>query len=70
MIAPQCWNLKRPMTQGGRPLQRYKRRWKIKRLVAWFGTFRRLIVHYPRRALNFLGFDHLDRILILLRQGL
>jgi transposase len=69
MIAPQRRNRKRPKTQDGRPLRRFKRRWKVERLFAWLGTFRRLVVRYERHALNYLGFVHLGCILILLRQG-
>jgi hypothetical protein len=50
-------------------LRRYKRRWKIERLFAWLGNFRRLVVRYERDALNYLGFVQLGGILILLRQG-
>jgi transposase len=45
-----------------------KRRWKIERLFAWLGTFRRLVVCYERYALNYLGFVQLGCILILLRR--
>jgi transposase len=69
MIAPHRRNRKRPKTQDGRPLRRYRRRWKIERLFAWLGNFRRLVVRYERQALNYLGFVHLGCILILLRQG-
>ena len=69
MIAPHRRNRKRPKTQDGRPLRRYKRRWKIERLFAWLGNFRRLVVRYERHALNYLGFVQLGCILILLRQS-
>jgi transposase len=68
MIAPHRRNRTRPRTQDGRPLRRYKRRWKIERLFAWLGNFRRLVVRYERHALNYLGFVHLGCALILLRQ--
>ena len=70
MIAPHRRNRKKPKTQDGRPLRRYKRRWKVERLFAWLGNFRRLVVRYEHHALNYLGFVHLGCILILLRQGL
>jgi len=70
MIAPHRRNRKRPKTQDGRPLRRYRRRWKIERLFAWLGNFRRLVVRYERHALNYLGFVQLGCILILLRQSL
>jgi transposase len=69
MIAPHRRHRKKPKTQDGRPLRRYKRRWKIERLFAWLGNFRRLVVRYERSALNYLGFVQLGCILILLRQG-
>ena len=70
MIAPHRRGRVRPKTQDGRPLRRYRRRWKIERLWAWLGNFRRLVVRYERHALNYLGFVHLGCILILLRRCL
>jgi hypothetical protein len=35
MFAPHRRNWKKPRTQDGRSLRRYKRRWKIERLFAW-----------------------------------
>jgi transposase len=70
MIAPHRRNRKRPKTPDGRPLRRYQRRWKVERLFAWLGNFRRLVVRYERHALNYLGFVHLGCILILLRRCL
>ncbi len=69
MIAPHRRGRKRPKTRDGRPLRHYKRRWKVERLFAWLGNFRRLVVRYERHALIYLGFVHLGCILILLRQG-
>ena len=70
LIAPHRRNRTRPKTPDGRPLRRYRRRWKVERLFAWLGNFRRLVVRYERHALNSLGFVQLGCILILLRQGL
>jgi transposase len=67
MIAPHRRNRKRPKTQDGRKLRRYKRRWKVERLFAWLGNFRRLVVRYERLAENYLGFVHLGCVVILLR---
>jgi transposase len=67
MIAPHRKNRKKPKTQDGRKLRRYKRRWKIERLFAWLQNFRRLVVRYERQAENYLGFVHLGCIVILLR---
>jgi transposase len=67
MVAPHRRNRKQPKSQDGRKLRRYKRRWKVERLFAWLGNFRRLVVRYERRAENYLGFVHLGCIVILLR---
>ncbi len=67
LIAPHRKNRRKPKTQDGRPLRRYKRRWKIERLFAWLGNFRRLVVRYERLAENYLGFVRLGCIVILLR---
>ena len=67
MIAPHRRNRKKPKTQEGRKLRRYKRRWKIERLFAWLGNFRRLVVRYERRAENYLGLVRVGCIVILLR---
>ena len=42
LIGPHRKNRKKPPTQDGRPLRRYKRRWKVERTFAWWGNFRRL----------------------------
>jgi transposase len=67
MIAPHRSNRVRPKTQDGRPLRRYKRRWKIERLIAWLQNFRRLVVRYEYYAENYLGFVQVGCIVILLR---
>lgn len=66
MIAPNRAN--RSKTQDGRPLRRYKRRWKMERAIAWLQNFRRLVVRYERHARNFLGMVHLACIVILSRR--
>jgi transposase len=66
MIAPNRVN-RRAQTQDGRPLRRYKRRWKVERLFAWLFNFRRLVVRYEYHANNFQGFVHLAAAVILLR---
>lgn len=57
----------RSKTQDGRPLRRYKRRWKVERLFAWLQNFRRLVVRYEYHGDNFEAFLHLGCIVILLR---
>jgi transposase len=67
LIAPHRANRKKPATQDGRPLRRYRRRWKIERLFAWLQNFRRLVVRHEYHTENFLGFVHLGCTVILLR---
>jgi transposase len=67
MIAPHRRGRKRPKTQDGRPLRRYRRRWKVERLFAWLQNFRRLVVRYEHHAENFLAMVQLGCIVILLR---
>lgn len=66
LIAPNKINRLLP-TQDGRPLRRYRKRWKIERLFAWLFNFRRLVVRYEYHAENFQGFLHLAATVILLR---
>lgn len=65
MIAPHHPRRKRK-TQDGRPLRRYKRRWKIERLFAWLFRSRRIVTRYEYKAENFLGFVQLACARILL----
>ena len=70
MIAPHRRGRKKPKTQDGRVLRRYRRRWKVERLFAWLQNFRRILTRHERKAENYLGFVHLGCIKILLRQYL
>ncbi len=67
LICPHRTNRRRPKTQDGRKLRRYRRRWKIERTFAWLGNFRRLVVRYERHLLMYASFFHLACCLILLR---
>jgi transposase len=66
MIAPHR-SSRRNLTQDGRPLRRYRRRWKIERLFAWLQKFRRLVTRYEYSLDNFTGMVHLACAIILLR---
>jgi transposase len=66
LIAPHR-RTRKQRTQDGRPLRRYRRRWKVERLFAWLQNFRRIVVRYERVAENFLGMLHLACSVILLR---
>ena len=55
-VAPYKKNRKRPATQDGRRLRRYKQRFKVERCFAWLEDFRRLVVRWEYHAANYLGF--------------
>jgi transposase len=65
LIAPHRG--KRTKTQDGRKLRRYRRRWKVERLFAWFHNFRRLVTRWEYHIENFLGMVHLGCLKLLLR---
>jgi transposase len=67
LIAPHRWNRSKPITQDGRALRRYRRRWKIERLFAWLHNFRRVATRWEYYPDNFLGMVQLACALILLR---
>lgn len=67
LIAPHNVGRVNPPTQDGRPLRRYRRRWKIERFFAWLHNSRRLVTRWEYYAENFLTMIHLACILILLR---
>jgi transposase len=68
LIAPHRGNRIRPATQDGRPLRRYRRRWKIERLFAWLNAFKRVITRWDRCHERFTAFVHLAFSMILLRR--
>ena len=50
MIAPHRRNRKlEDITQDGRPLRRYDRRWKVERTISWIQNFRRLRIRWGNR---------------------
>ena len=53
LIAPHRRDRKRK-TQDGRPLRRYRRRWKVERLFAWLQNYRRVVgaLRASRRELS------------------
>lgn len=71
LIAPHRSN-RRPdtVTQDGRPLRRYARRWKVERTIAWIQNFRRLCIRYEKSTMMFQGFLHLGCTILLLKQVL
>ena len=70
LIAPHRGGRHKPPSQDGRPLRRYRHRWKMERLFAWLQNFRRLVVRYEYHLDNFLAMIQLGCIIILLRRVL
>lgn len=68
LIAPHRDNRRRPPSQYGRALRRYRRRWHVERLFAWPHNFRRIVTRYDYYPMNYLGFVQLGCLVILMRQ--
>ncbi len=66
MIAPHRGERREP-TQDGRPLRRYRGRWRVERLFAWLHHFRRLVIRWEYHVENFFGMVRLGCMQILLR---
>ena len=58
---------RKPPTQDGRALRRYRKCWKVERTFAWLGNFRRLVVRYDRHSLVYQAFFRIACLLITLR---
>ena len=67
LICPHRGKRRKPPTQDGRALRRYRKRWKIERTFAWLGNFRRLVVRYDRSLLMYNAFFHVACLIIALR---
>jgi transposase len=70
LIVPHRKNRRKPPTQDGRALRRYKRRWTVERTFAWLGNFRRLIVRHDRSLTVYQAFFHIACFIIVLRRVL
>lgn len=71
MIAPHRSNRKpENITQDGRPLRRYGRRWTVERTISWFQNYRRLCIRWEKSTKLFSGFLHLGCTLLLLKEVL
>ncbi len=68
LICPHRANRRRPPTQDGRKLRRYRRRWPVERSIGWLQNFRRLVVRYEYHAHLFLGFIQAACMLIAVRK--
>jgi len=71
LIAPHRRNRKpENVTQDGRPLRRYKRRWTVERTISWIQHFRRLCIRWEKSTTLFQGFLHLGCTMLLLKEVL
>ena len=68
LVSPHRKNRKKPKTQDGRELRRYKRRWIVERFFAWMKHKRRLLNRWELYPENFLGFVQVSAVILLLRQ--
>jgi transposase len=71
MISPHRSNrLPENITQDGRPLRRYKRRWTVERTISWLQNYRRLCIRWEKTLKSFQGFLHLTCSILLIKQVL
>jgi len=71
LIAPHRRSRKAEnVTQDGRCLRRYGRRWTVERTIAWFQNFRRLCIRWEKSTQLFSGFLHLGCTMLLLKEVL
>lgn len=66
LVCPHRRNRKKPPTQDGRKLRRYRRRWKVERSISWIQNFRRLVTRYEHHAHLFHGFVQLACLVVVL----
>ena len=67
LIAPHRCNRRQPKTQDGRPLRRYRKRWKIERTIGWITSFRRITTRWDHSLTMYRAFFHLACLMITLR---
>ena len=70
LIAPHRMGRVKQPTQDGRPLRRYKRRWKVERLIAWLTAFKKVHTRWDYNIHHYTGFVYLACIMILFRRYL
>ena len=68
LIAPHRRGRKRPPTNDGRRLRRYKRRWIVERTFAWLHSYRRVATRFEKKIDLYDGFVHLACAFIALNR--
>ena len=66
LICPHRKNRKRAPTQDGRPLRRYKRRYRVERTISWLKSRRRIATRHEYYPHLFYGFAQLACLCIVL----
>ena len=67
LLCPHRRKRRRASLNDGRPLRRYRKRWKIERTFAHLGNFRRLLIRQDRLLSLYQGFFHLACLMLTLR---
>ena len=68
LVCPHRRGRQKPPTQDGRPLRRYRRRYKVERTISWLQNMRRLTVRYEYYDHLFEGFVQLGCLLMILKR--
>ena len=68
LICPHRKNRKRPATQDGRALRRWKRRYRVERSISWLFNCRRLLVRHEYWSHLFAGFVQLACLFTILKR--
>lgn len=67
LVCPHRRGRKKPPTQDGRALRRYKRRYKVERTISWLFNCRRLTVRYEYYDHLFEGFVQLGCLFMIMK---
>lgn len=67
LIAPHKSNRVSKATQDGRPLRRYRNRWKVERFFSWIKNYRRIEIRRELYSENYFGMVILGASLIIIR---
>src|SRR6266849_7877079 len=69
LIAPHRGERREP-TQDGRPLRRYRRRWRVERFFAWLHHFRRLVIRWEYHVEEAVPQDPFHELAFMRRSAL
>jgi len=66
LISPHRKHRTRSAKQDGRPLRRYRKRWKVERTIAWLQNWRRVVTRWDRSVKIYRAFVQLACAMIVL----